>query len=190
MKRISLIILTALATFLMGFTAYVLLPGLQIKSVEAAEASAPYTYTQSLGKSLYISEGCVSCHTQQVRPSFYGSDAERSWGSRNSEPADYLYDTPALLGSQRIGPDLHDAGSRLTDQDAILAHLYQPRVAQPNSNMPSYAYLFEVRPIATVLPSETVITVDESVAPAEGEVIVATEEALALSVYLMSLKLD
>ncbi len=174
---------------LMGFTAYVLIPNLQIASVEPTVDRIPYTYTQLEGRALYVSEGCVYCHTQQVRPSFYGSDTERSWGTRSSTPGDYVFDTPALLGLQRIGPDLHDAGSRLNDQNAVLAHLFQPRAVQENSKMPAYAYLFEIKPQIIVLPSETVVEVDESIAPEEGHVIVASDEALALSEYIMSLKL-
>ena len=190
MTRFSVLIISALSTLLMGFTAFVLLPYLQVATVEAAVDRIPYTHTQLQGKSLYISEGCVYCHTQQVRPAFYGSDASRAWGTRSSSPGDYIFDKPALLGSQRIGPDLHDAGTRLTDRNAVLAHLYQPRATQANSSMPAYPYLFEVRPKSNVLASETIVQVDPSIAPEGDQVVVATEDALALSDYLMSLKLN
>ena len=78
MTRISVIIFSVLCTLLMGFTAFVLLPYLQVATVEAAVDRIPYTHTQLHGKSVYISEGCVYCHTQQVRPAFYGSDAARA----------------------------------------------------------------------------------------------------------------
>ena len=190
MKQFSVVIISALSSILMGFTAYVLIPNVQTSGVEPTEDRIPYTYTQSEGRALYVSEGCVYCHTQQVRPSFYGSDVERAWGNRSSEPGDYFYDSPALLGSQRIGPDLHDAGARTDDLNAVLAHLYQPQVTQPDSRMPAYRYLFDVQPASTVLKSATIVAVDESIAPEEGHVIVASEEALALSAYIMSLKLN
>ena len=62
--RISVIIITALATLLMGFTAFVLLPNLHLQTVEASTDRIPYTHTQLEGKALYVSEGCVYCHTQ------------------------------------------------------------------------------------------------------------------------------
>ena len=180
---------SALAALLMGFTVFVMLPGVQLNRLHPAEAQIRYTYEQTLGRSIYIREGCVYCHTQQVRAPFYGSDVERGWGSRGSLPNDYIYDNPVLLGTQRIGPDLHDAGNRLGERNEILAHLYQPRAIEPASIMPAYDYLFEVKPAALVLPSETLVSVDASVAPDSGHVIVASEQALALSEYLMGLKL-
>jgi len=182
-------ILSALAALLMGFTVHVLLPSVQLEGMNPIGERFSYTYEQLHGRRIYIREGCASCHTQQVRASFYGSDIDRGWGSRGSAPADYVFDKPALLGTQRIGPDLHDVGNRFTDRNQILAHLYQPRAVEPASKMPAYEYLFEVKPAELVLPSETIVVVNPDVAPGEGQVVVAGEEALALSDYLLNLKL-
>jgi cytochrome c oxidase cbb3-type subunit 2 len=174
----------------MGFTAFVLLPFLQLADIDPTADRFGYSHMQQRGRDVYLSEGCAFCHTQQVRAAFYGSDVERGWGSRGSMPGDYVFDSPALLGRQRLGPDLHDVGSRLEDQNDVLAHLYQPRAFQASSVMPSYRYLFDLKPTTSVLPSETVVTVDTTVAPAEGYSIVAREEAIALSAYLASLTLN
>jgi hypothetical protein len=136
---------------------------------------------------------CPQC-TRKVKLTRLGyfepHDETLRGGDRWSMPGDYVFDSPALLGRQRLGPDLHDVGSRLEDQNDVLAHLYQPRAFQASSVMPSYRYLFDLKPTTSVLPSETVVTVDTTVAPAEGYSIVAREEAIALSAYLASLTLN
>src|ERR1039458_8749758 len=49
------------------------------------------------------------------------------------------------LGSQRVGPDLADAGARLPDANWHLRHLYAPRIEVKGSVMPPYRFLFEKR---------------------------------------------
>lgn len=63
------------------------------------------------GQDVYRSQGCVYCHTQQVRPNYQGGDIERGWGPRRTVARDYIYETPAMLGYMRMGPDLANAGS-------------------------------------------------------------------------------
>ncbi len=58
------------------------------------------------GRAVYVSLGCVSCHTQQVRPAGQGSDIARGYGVRASVARDYVLQKPVLLGERRIGPDL------------------------------------------------------------------------------------
>lgn len=43
------------------------------------------TAEQQAGLRVFIGEGCVSCHTQQVR----NIDIDKTWGGRPSIPADY-----------------------------------------------------------------------------------------------------
>lgn len=86
------------------------------------------------GMRLYRSEGCWYCHTQQVRP---GDDGLGPL----SKPADYATDRPAMIGAERVGPDLAHVGSRITARDELVKILREPRARSPRSNMPSYAYL-------------------------------------------------
>ena len=81
---------------------------------------APRSGMAERGRRVYAANGCVYCHTQQVRADYAGSDLERKWGERRSAPRDYIFDRPVLLGKMRIGPDLANVGHRapVTDQNA------------------------------------------------------------------------
>ena len=57
-----------------------------------------------------------------------GPDIERGWGKRRSVAEDYLFDSPVMLGSRRVGPDLANVGIRQPDANWHLLHLYDPRL--------------------------------------------------------------
>jgi len=63
------------------------------------------------GQAVYLAQGCVYCHTQQVRDIHQGSDLVRGWGERRSVARDYMFRSPASLGYMRMGPDLSNIGS-------------------------------------------------------------------------------
>jgi cbb3-type cytochrome oxidase cytochrome c subunit len=118
-----------------------------------------------------------------------GPDIARNWGKRRNVAEDSLFDSPVMLGAQRIGPDLANVGLRLPDPSWHLRHLYAPRSQVKDSAMPPYRFLFEKRRIertraldALDLPSE--------LAPEAGYEIVPTAEAQALTAYLVSLRAD
>jgi cytochrome c oxidase cbb3-type subunit II len=46
------------------------------------------------GCRVYIPEGCIYCHSQQVRAAGFGADIDRNWGSRRSLARDYIFDRP------------------------------------------------------------------------------------------------
>ena len=73
------------------------------------------------GRAVYVSLGCVSCHTQQVRPAGQGSDIARGYGVRASVARDYVLQKPVLLGERRIGPDLANYGARAKELGAVHA---------------------------------------------------------------------
>ncbi len=73
------------------------------------------------GRAIYVSLGCISCHTQQVRPSGQGSDLARGYGVRASVARDYAQQSQVLLGERRIGPDLANYGARTKDVLAVHA---------------------------------------------------------------------
>ncbi len=190
MTRIALIFLGAFAAIAMSFTALTLLPRMQLSTIEPTPGTSDYTYDEQLGREVYMSEGCIYCHSQQVRPEGFGTDVKRGWGARGSRPGDYVYDETHQLGTMRTGPDLHDIANRQPSRDWHLAHLYQPRSVSPGSVMPAYPYLFEVKKKSSVMASEVTVPISPEYAPPGDSVVVATEEALALYDYLMTLKLE
>lgn len=190
LTRPFLIFLGAFAALSMSYTALAILPTLQLATIEPSPGRIAYTDQQARGREVYLREGCLYCHSQQVRPEGFGADIARGWGPRGSLPGDYVYDRPHLLGTMRTGPDLHDIATRQPSRDWQLAHLYQPRSVSPGSVMPAYPYLFDVRPADDVLASEVTVPLSPDYAPDSGYVVVAAEDALALYAYLMTLNLE
>ena len=152
--------------------------------------SKPLSAQAMLGKDVYISEGCIACHTQQVRD----VDMDKMWGSRPGIAADYARitrtdvwrNTAMLMGSERTGPDLTNVGTRQSSSDWYLLHFYNPRAVVAQSIMPAYPWLFEVKEYA--FPGDMVVNVPDEFRKGVKGVIVATPEALELVAYLESLK--
>lgn len=90
------------------------------------------------GRLVYISEGCIHCHSRYSRP---GSPDERIWGPA-PEVKETLAGEPVLIGNRRQGPDLVNIGARRSEA-WLKAHFINPRALAPDSIMPSYAHLFE-----------------------------------------------
>jgi cytochrome c oxidase cbb3-type subunit II len=118
-----------------------------------------------------------------------GPDIARGWGKRRSVAEDFLFDYPVMLGSQRIGPDLADVGTRKPDANWHLRHLYAPRLEVKDSTMPPYRFLFEKRRIERA-PSPEALALPPGLAPEPAYEIVPTARAMALVAYLMSLHCD
>lgn len=176
-------VILALATSLMVVIPWILLEPVQAQA--GLGPLKPYTAEQLRGRAVYINNGCMYCHTQQPRDPSQAPDFARGWG-RPSVAADYVYDSPHLLGTMRTGPDLMNIGARQPSADWHLGHLYQPRAYLPNSNMPAYPYLFDLRPADQVQPADRVVKVpDEWVE--DGMVVVARPEALDLVAYLLAM---
>jgi cytochrome c oxidase cbb3-type subunit 2 len=90
------------------------------------------------GREVYLSEGCIHCHSQYIRP---GSPDEEFWGPAR-EVEEVLTGKPVLIGNRRQGPDLTNVGARRSAAWLKL-HFMDPRALVPSSPMPSYAHLFE-----------------------------------------------
>lgn len=181
--RSFLFFLGVLATFLLGWAGIVGIPDAMVSKVEPPAGLKRYTAEQLYGRSIYIREGCMYCHSQQTRPRGFGADQERFWG-RPSLPADYTYDRPHLLGTMRTGPDLLNIAARQPSLDWHYLHLYNPRLTTAGSIMPPYRWLFEKK--MTPGPGEKPLALPDSIAPHNG-VIVPTAEGRALVAYLLSL---
>lgn len=142
------------------------------------------------GKALFIANGCVACHTQQVR----NVDMDKLWGTRPSLAADYANirrtdiwrNTATLMGTERTGPDLTDIGNRQASTDWNLVHLYNPRIVVKESIMPAYPWLFMIKkqPVA----SDIVVNVPGGYLEGQEGKVVATRDAMYLIAYLQSLR--
>ena len=87
------------------------------------------------GREIYEVEGCVYCHTQQVRP--VSNDLGLGPVARGEKRTGQ---NPSLLGMSRLGPDLScvaDRGGRTLSEDFVL----NPNSVHPSSRMPSFGHL-------------------------------------------------
>lgn len=173
----------AMVTLLIATASLVVAPYLQLKDVQPPPGLKPYTAAELRGRQEYIGQGCLYCHSQQPRDPRQAPDGQRGWG-RPSVAADYHYDRPHLLGTMRTGPDLFNIGARQPSVDWHLGHLYQPRAYAPDSIMPAYPHLFEVKAVAA--PGDQIVHLPPGFAPALG-VVVARPEAIDLVHYLRAL---
>ena len=108
----------------------------QHTTTEPSPGVEPYTALRLAGRDVYQREGCVGCHSQQIRT--LRSEVER-YGPY-SLAGESVYDRPFLWGSKRTGPDLARVGARYSD-DWHRIHLRNPRDVVPESNMPGYPWL-------------------------------------------------
>lgn len=142
------------------------------------------------GKKIYIANGCVACHSQQVR----NVDMDKMFGTRPGIAADYATskrtdfwrNTATLMGTERTGPDLSNIGNRQPSLSWHLLHLYQPRAVVQRSIMPAYPWLFEEK--TEIGPGDVEVKLPAAFSPADGKKIVAGKEALRLVAYLQSLR--
>ncbi|MGJ3236115.1 cytochrome-c oxidase, cbb3-type subunit I [Marivirga sp.] len=137
-KPIFFTILTTVAILIGGI--FELIPSFMMKDNEATkiEAVKPYTPLELEGRDIYISEGCVGCHSQMIRPFRYETERYGEY----SKAGEYVYDHPFLWGSKRTGPDLHRVGAKYPDSWHF-NHMYDPRSMSPGSTMPPYPWLLE-----------------------------------------------
>jgi len=152
------------------------------------EGLKPYTALQLEGRDIYIREGCNVCHSQMIRP--FRSETERY--GHYSVAGESVYDYPHLWGSKRTGPDLARVGGRYSDE-WHRAHLFNPRNVVPESNMPSFPWLFDNVIDNSMTPKKMtalrflgVPYTDEDIANAEEDVKGKTE-IQAVVAYLQNL---
>ena len=108
----------------------------QHSTTEPSPGVVPYTALRLAGRDVYQREGCVNCHSQQIRT--LRSEVER-YGPY-SLAGESVFDHPFLWGSKRTGPDLARVGGRYSDEWHQI-HLNNPRDVVPESIMPSYPWL-------------------------------------------------
>jgi cytochrome c oxidase cbb3-type subunit 2 len=192
------------ASMAVSWATFILAPQIQLGNLTPGKtvsiSSYPVDYPNNLpglahqGMEVYRASGCAYCHTEQVRPEGLGSDLARGWGSvkgdRFSVARDYIFDQTVLLGSQRVGPDLANVGMRMdTNGIMMLNRLWDPRIFQADSVMPSSRYLFDVRKIGRA-PSPNALAVPAAFAAPEGYEIIPRPPALALAAFIVNSRQD
>lgn len=137
--RMTPLTVVAGALLLLAAIVYVviLLPAEHTSQAAPSEIFRPRTPEEATGRKLYMANGCVYCHSQSIRSFDWGLGAERI-----AQAGDYVADYPILLGSQRTGPDLSQAGGEHPD-DWHVAHFINPRFTRPLSIMPAWRWLGE-----------------------------------------------
>ena len=282
MKGLAPLFLGIFGTFAFSWIGLTVIPTWQIGHLNPEsdeEGTDIYPRPQSgmfaRGEHVYAANGCVYCHSQQVRADYIADDIERKWGNRRSAPRDYIFERPVFLGKMRMGQDLANIGARApapeespspAAQGAAVSsppsspatapaaspasaaspnastppgqptgvaspspgqmanttpggsspaapsaqtpgapwpiqtaglppmysaawhhvHLYAPRSINPDSNMPSYRFLYEKRRIAGERSAEA-LQLSPSDAPPEGWEVVPTYDAKCVVAYLMGL---
>jgi hypothetical protein len=138
------------AVFLVGLVG----PALPTDEPGARSSDLPYTEVALHGQEVYRSVGCGSCHTQMVRPVV--SDVGLG--------AVTLSDSNQVLGSRRFGPDLSDAGTRLsgTQIEAIVTGSgSHPALSLSSDDLEALiSYLVESKTSVNPPPAATGTTVE------------------------------
>jgi cbb3-type cytochrome oxidase cytochrome c subunit len=126
MKGLIPLFLGLFGTFTFSWLGLTVIPNMQIGAlnpqISTDDENDIYPMPQSgmvqLGRQVYAANGCMYCHSRQLRPDYVSTDLDRErdagpsprpkWGGRRSAPRDYVFDRPVLLGEERMGPDLAD----------------------------------------------------------------------------------
>ena len=119
MKGLAPLFLGIFGTFAFSWVGLTVIPNWQIGHLNPQsdeEGTDHYPMPQSgmveRGARVYAANGCVYCHSQQVRADYAGADIERKWGDRRSAPRDYIFERPVFLAKMRMGQDLANVGAR------------------------------------------------------------------------------
>jgi cbb3-type cytochrome c oxidase subunit II len=128
------LVLGGLIVYWASITLMVILPVFMIHP-HPSEIWRPMTPAETEGNRLYVTNGCSYCHSLFIRPIDWGIGAERI-----AQSEDYYGQQPAILGTERTGPDLSQEGGEHTN-DWHMAHFLNPRYTRPVSVMPSWEFL-------------------------------------------------
>src|SRR5207245_319710 len=119
MKGLAPLFLGIFGTFAFSWVGLTVIPNWQIGHLNPQmeeDGSDVYPQPQSgmvmRGARVYAANGCIYCHSQQVRADYAADDIDRKWGERRSAPRDYIFERPVELGKMRMGPDLANIGHR------------------------------------------------------------------------------
>jgi cbb3-type cytochrome oxidase cytochrome c subunit len=124
MKGLAPLFLGIFGTFAFSWVGLTVIPNWQIGHLNPQsdeEGTDIYPMPQSgmvtRGARVYAANGCIYCHSEQVRASYAADDIERKWGDRRSAPRDYIFERPVFLGKMRMGQDLANIGARAPKEE-------------------------------------------------------------------------
>lgn len=207
MNNWVIVLIAGMISTSVSFYTAVLRPQMQLNDLIPVVIGAGESYPSPrpgaalIGMHIYRESGCYYCHTRIVKPYQFGSDYERGWGKRRTVARDYIGDQPLLCGSLRLAPDLANIGLRNPENYSVpwrfsstnnfdiertarnMLILYDARLLNPDSIMPSYKQFFK-----TENSSNSVHSIN-----AEGEFIfqdrrvIPLDDAKRLADYLSSL---
>jgi mono/diheme cytochrome c family protein len=129
-----LVVFGSLMVFWASVIIAVILPAMTINE-RPSEIWRPWTAQEAAGHDLYVRNGCSYCHSLFIRVMDSDVGAERI-----AQKGDYYSYNPAILGTERVGPDLSEDGGDHPD-DWHVAHFTNPRYTRPMSLMPSWEFL-------------------------------------------------
>src|SRR5437899_2290827 len=156
MKGLLPLFIGLFGTFAFSWIGLTVIPNLQIGRLDPQMDEegtdiypAPKSGMAERGRRVYVANGCVYCHSQQVRADYAASDIDRKWGERRSAPRDYLFDRPALLGKMRMGPDLANVGKRAPAEEESPAPAAGASPAASAAQAPPPAATAPPKPVAS-----------------------------------------
>jgi cbb3-type cytochrome oxidase cytochrome c subunit len=124
MKGLAPLFLGIFGTFAFSWVGLTVIPNWQIGHLNPQsdeEGTDVYPMPQSgmaeRGARVYAANGCIYCHSQQVRADYSADDIERKWGDRRSAPRDYIFERPVFLAKMRMGQDLANVGARAPKEE-------------------------------------------------------------------------
>lgn len=193
------------------------LPPVKMSSEEDAEYYQHRTSGRILnGAEIYAANGCYTCHSQLIRPTYLGSQIfrkdvagvsnEEGDTRRETHYDDYTGEKYAQIGLTRMGPDLSNFGHRaeayaaktgMSAEQWVIGHLYNPRNGdlqlgdQGEKTDMTWSncpsQLQMFEEKEFVGQGEPLAVVSDTVAMTQ---VVPREQALVLTDYLLSLKRD
>src|SRR5262245_36814199 len=124
MKGLAPLFLGIFGTFAFSWVGLTVIPNWQIGHLNPQsdeDGTDVYPMPQSgmaqQGARVYAANGCIYCHSEQVRADYAADDIERKWGDRRSAPRDYIFERPVFLGKMRMGQDLANIGARAPKEE-------------------------------------------------------------------------
>src|SRR3981081_3334392 len=154
MKGLVPLFLGIFGTFAFSWVGLTVIPNLQIGHLDPQsdeEGTDIYPMPQSgmveRGRHIYAANGCVYCHSEQLRAEYAAADLDREreeapqprpkWGQRRSAPRDYIFNRPVLLGKERMGPDLSNIGKAAPAEGENAAPAASPGTSPALSGNPA-----------------------------------------------------
>ena len=144
MKGLAPLFLGIFGTFAFSWVGLTVIPNWQIGHLNPQsdeESTDIYPQPQSgmfeRGARVYAANGCIYCHSQQVRADYAAADIERKWGNRRSAPRDYIFEQPVFLGKMRMGQDIANIGARAPAEQASPAGAAAPAASPSGGTSPA-----------------------------------------------------